>query len=344
MELTYKNVDKDIERWMEKYGVPDTLDMGPGIPPTQVLRGLDKAEEYVFDNYFKNKAYDALVAYVMNLNHISDYESPLEKRLNKALIADKQTDKLKRLWQTIISKKKLQYFEILAYHKKVPDRIPAKQVEEHKKYVIAGMQKFSKILEEVGDIPSSKKIIADLDNFKNNKKPDIKPTDSRKVDEKLFWDLIKQSSKSAKTNTEQIEYLIDALTKFKPAEIKAFNKILKDKMLQAYHWDLWALAYLAQDGCSDDSFEGFRAWLILQGEDVFHTALNDPDKAAKNVPSGLTTTAMELLSVPDIAHEKQTGTPLKPERAKTAKLKGKEWQEEELKETYPKLWKFYNKK
>jgi hypothetical protein len=45
-EPTFSNLDKDIERYLEKYGVRDTLSNG-----TPVIRGYDKAQRYVLDQY-----------------------------------------------------------------------------------------------------------------------------------------------------------------------------------------------------------------------------------------------------------------------------------------------------
>ena len=40
---------------------------------------------------------------------------------------------------------------------------------------------------------------------------------------------------------------------------------------------MWAAAYLIDDGCSDDSFMGFRAGLIAQGRDWYRRAAASPD-------------------------------------------------------------------
>ena len=46
---------------------------------------------------------------------------------------------------------------------------------------------------------------------------------------------------------------------------------------RAYRQDLWGAAYLVNGGCSDDGFQYFRWWLILQGRAAFDAALADPD-------------------------------------------------------------------
>jgi len=46
----------------------------------------------------------------------------------------------------------------------------------------------------------------------------------------------------------------------------------------AYKQKLWAAAMM--NGCSDDSFDYFRGWLIAQGKDMYFAAPRDPDSLA----------------------------------------------------------------
>jgi hypothetical protein len=48
----------------------------------------------------------------------------------------------------------------------------------------------------------------------------------------------------------------------------------------AYRIDLWAAAYYVNGGCSDDGFDDFRNWLLLQGQAVFSAAVADPNTLA----------------------------------------------------------------
>jgi hypothetical protein len=100
---------------------------------------------------------------------------------------------------------------------------------------------------------------------------------------------------------------------------------------------------LAQDGCSDDAFESFRAWLIVQGKSLFEATAKDANTVSPMIPRGLGTTADHLLCCAAIAHENRAGLPLVTKAAKT-KTKGKPWQEEELESRYPILWQHYKLK
>ena len=138
-----------------------------------------------------------------------------------------------------------------------------------------------------------------------------------------------------------MDVLISELERYKAKEIKRFQSILDSKICEAYRRDIWALAYISQNGCSDDGFDDFRAWLILQGSETFEAALGDIRKVLNLVPSGLGTRAEGLQSVAAIAYIRKTGKPLSPGGAPPCKLKGTAWKEEELEILFPEICKHY---
>ena len=54
-------------------------------------------------------------------------------------------------------------------------------------------------------------------------------------------------------------------------------RIFHRKLDEAYRWDVWAVAYLVNGGCSDDGFEYFRWWLVRQGRKAFESVVADAD-------------------------------------------------------------------
>ncbi|TQE38472.1 DUF4240 domain-containing protein [Streptomyces ipomoeae] len=64
-------------------------------------------------------------------------------------------------------------------------------------------------------------------------------------------------------------------------EIVAAQQVLWDLLAESYRAPLWAAAYTINGGCSDDGFDYFRGWLILQGREVFERAVADPDSLAE---------------------------------------------------------------
>jgi hypothetical protein len=93
-----------------------------------------------------------------------------------------------------------------------------------------------------------------------------------------FWDHIDKSKR--KDPDAHAERLEKRLAKLKPEEIIDFGYWWDVMHTEAYHWHLWAAAYLINGGCSDDGFHYFCNWLILRGRVVFQAAVSNPDTLA----------------------------------------------------------------
>ncbi len=79
----------------------------------------------------------------------------------------------------------------------------------------------------------------------------------------------------------------------------------------AHQWLLWGAAYLIRGGCSDDSFDYFKGWLVAQGRTTFEAAVADPDSlvAVANLGDHPSKDyeSEELMSAASTAHEAATG-------------------------------------
>ena len=96
-----------------------------------------------------------------------------------------------------------------------------------------------------------------------------------------FWTLIESARADADNDTErQSELLEERLSKLPPAQIVRFQQIRRQMDERAYSWDIWGAAYVIDDGCSDDCFRDFRAYLISLGPRAFAAALRNPDSLA----------------------------------------------------------------
>src|SRR5437763_11415291 len=103
----------------------------------------------------------------------------------------------------------------------------------------------------------------------------------RLVDDAKFWTIIEAGEMHRLPDLDrQLAVVQDQLHLLTPAELVAFHLMFNRKMDDADHWDLWAVGYLMNGGCSDDGFAYFRAWLISQGRRVYEAALRDPDSLA----------------------------------------------------------------
>ena len=332
---TFSNVEKDIERYLEKFGVRDTLSGG-----TPVIRGYDKAQRTILDQYYRQQAYDPLVAYLLTFNwELGTGEFLLE--LSDVLLQKKDARRLKRLWNGVIAKQKIHFWQ---YHASpvVSDSV-SEATARAKARILGTLKTVQDLMLQLGETRETQKLNDDLARIEKEEKGKAlpKPID-RSVDEACFWELIEKTKGNDSSPAEQIELLIAELELFKATEIGKFQKLLQQKMAELYHWDVWAVAYLAQGGCSDDAFEAFRPWIILQGRTVYQLALKDVTKFSAYVPSGLETQAEGLLSAPAIAYENRAGKPMRPVKTKALKLQGKPWEEEELASRYPELFRRYN--
>ena len=130
--------------------------------------------------------------------------------------------------------------------------------------------------------------------------------------------------------------LVTYLSTLPPADIQAYAREFDQRMVESYSWGLWAMAYLGNGGASDDGFDYFRGWLILQGKARFTASLQDPRKALEGVKSGELLECEDILSVAAQAFEKATGKVLPLSGVVMPKEpKGTPWKEEDLPRLFP---------
>ena len=343
-KTNFQSIDKDIDRWMKVYGTPDTIGGWP------VLRGLDKANEFVINLYYEHEAWDALIERFGGKpdNWSTSPEFP---RLSDALLERRDVRRLKRLWGSMIAARKMAFWEFHSFCGKgrVAGSHQSRFYEgdkseaillSNKKKLLETLDHTRRIMIDLGETDDALRLSEDYkcieQETRGKKLP--KPVD-RAIDENCFWELIETAKQNSQSIPEQMDLLLMALETFKAAEIKKFRLILEAKMDALLHWDVWALAYLAMGGCSDDAFEYFRSWLILQGRHVVATAMDDVQKL-EQIPDG--PLGVEgLLSIPELAYENRSGKPLRLAKRKPAQVKGRQWEESDLQSRYPILYKRY---
>lgn len=99
-----------------------------------------------------------------------------------------------------------------------------------------------------------------------------------------FWQIIDAARAEAGdsvTDPDAVaEAVVDRLAALTPDDIVGFQRVYDQLEDESYRWNLWAAAYVMLGGCSDDSFDYFRGWLVAQGRAVWEAALADPDSLA----------------------------------------------------------------
>ena len=99
-----------------------------------------------------------------------------------------------------------------------------------------------------------------------------------------FWQVMQQTrSQAGNDSGEQSGLIEDRLKKLSPQAIIAFDRQRHRLDRQLYTWKVWGAASVIEDGCSDDCFRDFRAYLISLGPTAVQQALRDPDGLAPMV-------------------------------------------------------------
>ncbi|MCP4290606.1 MAG: DUF4240 domain-containing protein [bacterium] len=151
-----------------------------------------------------------------------------------------------------------------------------------------------------------------------------------------FWEIISQSKTS--DCEEQASALRSLLSKMPARQIEAFDQRWGEIMVESYRWDLWAVAYIINGGCSDDGFEYFRAWLIGQGRGYYERTILEVERAADRVKPG---DEVECESLMHVAMEAYKAVSRKPLPLRGAKYPdspaGESWEEGDLQKRYPSL-------
>lgn len=172
---------------------------------------------------------------------------------------------------------------------------------------------------------------------------------SNKRDEKWFWDIIQQSrgTKNKIGHDRQIKNLTKILSSHDKADILEFDRLFHSILQKSYTWELWGAAYIINGGCSDDTFDYFRSWLVGQGENIFYKGINNPETLADVLKpqeeyewEGLEYCAID-------AYEKKTGEEFKQsdkfnDGQNETEPTGKKWTENELPTQFPNLWRVFS--
>lgn len=92
-----------------------------------------------------------------------------------------------------------------------------------------------------------------------------------------FWSLIARCDPSSFDMDRKASLLEHELRQLDSSDLADFYRHYWSLRAKAYHWPLWDAASIMYGGCGDDSFMDFRSSLITFGEQVFESALSDPD-------------------------------------------------------------------
>jgi len=152
-----------------------------------------------------------------------------------------------------------------------------------------------------------------------------------------FWKLI-DSAREEDADPESVAAAVKSrLEKLGAEEVLGFEWELTKRHAETYRWDLWAIAYIVNGGCSDDGFDYFRGWLIAKGRNYFEAALANPVRAADDAEPDANE-CEDMLSVAASVYKSKTGKyPPRSDIPLPSEPAGKKWKEDDLQSLYPEL-------
>jgi tetratricopeptide (TPR) repeat protein len=158
-----------------------------------------------------------------------------------------------------------------------------------------------------------------------------------------FWGLI-DTARSARG--ELAPALHGILAELPPPRIVEFDAWFWAYFMALSRNDLWAAVYIINGGCSDDSFDYFRRWLVGQGEARMLAAIRDPETLADGVGFDEL-----LLGAAEDAYRDVTGRDLPRTQIKVEipdrdawpadRIESTRWRDPLLKSFYPRLYARY---
>lgn len=156
-----------------------------------------------------------------------------------------------------------------------------------------------------------------------------------------FWEIIQKSKDYSKNDASiQLVELERILSLFKSEEIISFYRVFQDLMNESYHFDLWAAAYIINDGCTEDQFDYFRGWLISQGEEIYTNALKDPESLVEVISDDLQdrTFFEDIIYAAGRVYFRRLDEEIPLRTDFKWELKGEEWAVENVHKKFPKLF------
>lgn len=132
----------------------------------------------------------------------------------------------------------------------------------------------------------------------------------------MFWKLIGEVKERFKAESGDAsgDWLINQLLGISIDELISFGIYLETYLeMGKSKYGLWSAVAAVMGGCSDDHYEYFLGWLIMQGENAYMSVLKNPDALADVIESGQPYLSPQnyenewLINAPVAAFHKATG-------------------------------------
>lgn len=157
--------------------------------------------------------------------------------------------------------------------------------------------------------------------------------------EDQFWEMIDASRSRSKDCEGQARVLQRLLFESSAEDILAFDRLFREKVINAYRWDLWGIAYLINGSCSPKGMRAFCCWLVGQGRHTYEQILREPESILRWVEEDEEELGCEaLMHVSAYAYDDVVGDDIPTPALKIPEEPtGTPWDEGEIEKQFPKV-------
>ena len=168
------------------------------------------------------------------------------------------------------------------------------------------------------------------------------------MNREAFWEVLDSAMSAAGYDRAKLPAALrEELLGLDEDDVLEFARHFHEARVEAFRWELWAAAWVAGGGASEEDFSDFRDWLVSLGREAFDDALHDPQRLLDHAdPAELREPFdSEIGRVAADAYAELTGEEELPSgllRPHPQAPAGRQWRPGELPRKSPKLWAFYN--
>lgn len=315
------------------------------------VEDFDRATHRVIDRWIVEGRHEDLIAYMIeNFDSIEGGDDEI-RHLATELVKIGRADWLRKLYGPIVQCRCDHFFDrraLLAPHRLIPAPIrraliryspQQRELERRKREVLAFMGEFRTYANAIpgASVSEIDRRIAAFEAGQDFE-PRTVPIAADRMDEDVFWTLVSDACVASDTYQDAAAVIEASLAALKPSEIKQFQAILSRLLNRTYKWELWAVAYAERGGCSDDAFDYFREWLVLQGREVFERATADPLAWALDPAFAGTGQCETLSNAAPTAYQARTGKKMPAIASeRPQEPSGTPWSEGDFAQSFPAL-------
>ncbi len=173
------------------------------------------------------------------------------------------------------------------------------------------------------------------------------------ISEERFWSLIEDAKIKGQDFNNQINSLVELLSKLNEKLIVGYEYTFRDILAKSANFNILALTKIIYGFVSDDNFLYLRCRLIAEGRRIYFDAIKNPELLSVHKVKEFRFGGEEMLSISDKAFIKKFGKETSMELPSLLamgymnydegeEMQGKELKDEELVVKYPNLFKAFN--